>query len=81
MSTVTFELPSALKDRLEQIAGELNVSVSELLLDAAEKLSQVNTLERIGQSASKRNTHEVFERVLAAVPDVEPVHSDDVIRK
>lgn len=80
MSSVTVELPPSLKDLLEQMAKELNVSVADLLVDAVEKISQVDTLERISQRAIQRNTRAAFEKVLAAVPDVEPRHPNDAIK-
>jgi predicted transcriptional regulator len=80
MSSVTVKLPEALQERLEQIAQEYGVSVPDLLVDAAEKLSQSNTLEKIKIQAATRDTRGAFDRVLAAVPDVEPSHADDVIR-
>ena len=79
MSTVTVELPPSLKDRLEEIATELNVSIADLLVDAAQKMSQVDTLEKIKQRATQRNTRAAFEKVLAAVPDVPPSRPDDVL--
>lgn len=79
MSSVTVELPPSLKDRLERMAKELNVSVADLLVSAAEKISQADTLERIRQRANNRDTQAAFEKVLAAVPDVPPIHPDDVI--
>ncbi len=79
MSSVTVELPSSLQKRLEHIARELNVSVADLLVDAADKMSQIDTLEKIKHRANQRNTRNGFERVLNAVPAIEPVHPDDAI--
>jgi predicted transcriptional regulator len=80
MSIVTVELPNALQQRLEKIAEQSGVSVSQLLIEAAEKISQVETLEQIKREAAKRNTRAGFERVMQAVPDVEPEHPDDRIQ-
>ena len=80
MSTISVELPKPLRTRLEQIATELNVSVAHLLVDAADRMTQVDTLEKIKEAARNRDTREAFEKVLAAVPDVPPIHPDDVIK-
>jgi predicted transcriptional regulator len=79
MSAVTVELPNNLQQRLEKIAEQSGVSVSQILIEAAEKMSQVETLEQIKREASKRDTRAGFERVMQAVPDVEPENPDDQI--
>ena len=80
MSVVTIELPNNLQQRLEKIAKQSGVSVSQILIEAAEKMSQVEILEQIKREASKRDTRAGFERVMQAVPDVEPEHPDDIIK-
>jgi len=79
MSAITIELPSELRSRLEKLAAEFGVSVSELLVDAAEKMSQSDVLEGLKSKAVSRDTRSGFERVLAAVPAVPPVFSGDEI--
>ncbi len=80
MSAVTVELPNALQQRLEKIAEQSGVSVSQLLIEAAEKMSQLEILEQIKREAAKRNTRAGFERVMQAVPDVEPENPDDKVK-
>ena len=80
MSVVTIELPNNLQQRLEKIAKQSGVSVSQILVEAAEKMSQVEILEQIKREASERDTRAGFERVMQAVPDVEPEHPDDIIK-
>ena len=80
MSVVTIELPNNLQQRLEKIAKQSGVSVSQILIEAAEKMSQVEILEQIKREASKRDTRAGFERVMQAVPDVEPEHPEDIIK-
>jgi hypothetical protein len=79
MSTVIVELPNPLQARLEKMAEELNVSVADLLVDAADQMAQIDTLEKIKKAAEKRNTREAFEKVLAAVPDIPPSRAEDVL--
>ncbi len=80
MSAVTVELPNNLRQRLEKIAEREGVSVSEILVEAAEKMSEIEILEQIKREAAKRDTRKSFEKVLAAVPDVEPENPDDIIK-
>jgi predicted transcriptional regulator len=79
MSAVTVELPNELRQRLEKIAEQSGVSVSRILVEAAEKMSQIEILEQIKREASKRDTRKSFEKILAAVPDVEPKNPLDRI--
>lgn len=80
MSTVNVELPLSLQKRLEQLAQELNVSVADLLVEAADKMSQIDTLEKVKQRAQNRNTRDSFNKVLDAVPDAGSVEPDDVVK-
>ena len=79
MSAVIVELPNALQEKLEKIAEREGVSISQLLIEAAEKMSQIEILEQIKREAAKRDTRKAFEKVLAAVPNVEPDHPNDKI--
>ncbi len=80
MSVITVELPNALQIRLERISKESGVSVADLLVDAADKMSQMDILEKIKIDAANRDTGGAFKRFLASVPDVDPIHPDDVIK-
>jgi hypothetical protein len=76
MSTIYLEIPNSLQARLELIAKESGLSIPELLIDAAEKMAQIDALEKIKASARLRDTRSGSERVLAAVPDVPPGPED-----
>lgn len=80
MSTVIVELPNELRQRLEKIAEQSGVSISQLLIEAAEKMSEIEILEQIKREAAKRDARAGFERVMQAVPDVEPENPDDKIK-
>ncbi len=80
MSAVTVELPNELRQRLEKIAEQTGVPLNEILIEAAEKMSEIEILEQIKREAAKRDTRKAFEKVLAAVPDVEPENPDDRIK-
>ncbi len=79
-ATVTVELPNDLRQRLEKIAEQSGVSVSQLLVEAADKMSQLEILEQIKRQASERDTRAGFERVMNAVPDAEPENPLDRIK-
>ncbi|MGI8670160.1 MAG: hypothetical protein ACR2J3_10005 [Aridibacter sp.] len=80
MSAVTVELPNELRQRLEKIAAQTGVPINEILIEAAEKMSEIEILKQIKHEAAKRDTRTAFEKVLAAVPDVEPENADDRIK-
>lgn len=81
MSVVTVELPNNLQERLEKIAGQEGITVSQLLIEAAEKMSQIEIFEQIKREAAQRDTRAGFERVMQAVPDVEPENPLDRIKE
>lgn len=80
MSSIVVDLPKPLETRLEALSKQSGVSVADLLIEAADKMSQIETLEIIKQRARLRDTKGAFDRVLAAVPDVPPIHPGDVIK-
>jgi hypothetical protein len=55
------------------------LSVSELLVDAADKMTQIELLEKTKATARLRDTRAGFESVLSKVPNAEPIHAGDVI--
>ncbi len=80
MSAVTVELPNSLHKKLEELAEKEGFSLEQFLASAAaEKLSAMLQTEFLEHEA-KRGTREAFEKVLAAVPDVEPENPDDRIK-
>jgi predicted transcriptional regulator len=79
-AVVTVELPDALRQKLERMAEQEGLSVSQLLVEAAETMTQqAEMFERVRREAVARDTRAGFEKVLAAVPDVEPENPDDRI--
>lgn len=80
MSAITLELPNSLHKKLEELARNGGFSVEQFLASAAsEKVSamlQLDFLEKEAQLGSQKE----FEAYLSAVPDVEPLHPDDVIK-
>jgi predicted transcriptional regulator len=79
MSSVTIELPNSLHKKLEELAEKEGFSLEQFLTSAAaEKLSVMLQTEFLEREAGL-GTREGFEKVLAAVPDVEPENPDDRI--
>lgn len=80
MSNITVELPNSLRKKLEELAQAGGFSIEQFMASAAsEKLSamlQQNFLESEAQLGSQME----FEDYLDAVPDVPPIHPDDVIK-
>ena len=80
MSTITIEIPNSLRERLEIIAKDEGIALNELIVEMVGKISANPVLEKIKQNARKQDTKAAFEKFLASVPDVEPIHPDDVIK-
>ena len=81
MSVVTIELPNSLHRKLEELAAQDGISLSQFLATAAaEKMSALETFDFLKREAA-RGTQEGFERVLRAVPDVEPDNPLDCIKE
>lgn len=80
MSAITLELPNSLHKKLEELANNGGFSVEQFLASAAsEKLSAMLQLDFLEKEA-KLGSQKEFEDYLAAVPDVEPIRPDDVIK-
>ena len=80
MSAITVELPKSLHKKLEELAEKEGFSLEQFLTSAAsEKLSAMLQTEFL-ENEAKLGTRKAFEKVLAAVPDVEPIHPDDIVK-
>jgi hypothetical protein len=81
MSVVTIDLPNSLHKKLEELAVKEGISLNQFLATAAaEKMSALETVEFLKLEAAQ-GTREGFERVLRAVPDVEPDNPLDCIKE
>jgi hypothetical protein len=75
-SRATFSL------RLQRKKQLFRQALSQFLATAAaEKMSALETLEYILEQANERDTRKGFEKVLRAVPDVEPDNPLDIIKE
>jgi len=71
-STLTLRLPKSLHGRIRALAKEDGISINQFLVTAAaEKMSAILTKNYLEEEAAK-GQREDFEKVLRAVPHVEP---------
>ena len=78
MSALTIDLPDEVEQRIERVARSQGVSVKEFILKAADEMAAaVTSLEELGRRAAAAR-QEVFDEVMAAVPDVEPPEWDQI---
>lgn len=76
MSTLTVRLPESLHAKIKALAQSEGISINQFLVAAAaEKMSALLTQDYLEHEA-KQGKREDFERVLKAVPDVEPEEYD-----
>ena len=76
MSTLTIQLPEALKKNIEALAAKEGYSVSQFLASAAgEKLAVVMTMDYLRREA-QTGRREDFEKYLASVPSNPTLETD-----
>jgi len=76
MSTLTLQLPESLHAKIEELAKAEGISVNQFLATAAaEKMAALLTQDYLQREAAQAK-REDFEKVLNAVPDVEPEEYD-----
>jgi predicted transcriptional regulator len=76
MVTISLRLPDSIHRQLKALAERDGVSMNHMVTIAvAEKTAALLTLDYLEQRAA-RGQREKFERVLTAVPDVEPEEQD-----
>jgi hypothetical protein len=75
-STLTLRLPESLHKRIKDVARADGTSINQFLVTAAaEKLSAILTKGYLEEEAAKGRRSD-FEKVLSAVPHVEPDEYD-----
>ena len=76
MSTLTVQLPESLFAQISELAKAEGITVNQFLATAAaEKMAALKTQEYLENEAAQ-GTRADFEKVLSAVPDVEPEDHD-----
>lgn len=76
MNAITVELPKSLHMKILELSESEGISTSQfLVLAAAEKMSALLT-ENFLEDEAKKGNREDFEKVLKAVPSIEPEKND-----
>lgn len=76
MSTLSLRLPSSLHRELRHLADREGVSINQIISAAVgEKVASLKTLDYLRERAG-RGSRQLFDAVLAKVPDVEPEEFD-----
>lgn len=80
MKAVYVRIPDSLRRKIEELGNEGGFSLEQFMASAASEKLSVMLQEDFLEREAKLGSREAFERVLAAVPDVPPIHPDDVIK-
>jgi len=76
MSTLTLRLPKSLHENIKNLAKDEGISINQFLVSAAaEKMSALLTKDYL-ENEAKKGQRKDFEKVLKAVPDIEPDEYD-----
>lgn len=79
MSSITLELPKSLHTKISELSKTEGISTTQfLILAAAEKMSAILT-ENYLEKEAKKGKREDFDRVMKAVPCVEPEEYDRIL--
>ena len=80
MSVISVELPNSIRKKLEELARIQGFSVEQFMASAASEKLAVMLQNDFLENEARLGSREAFEKYLGAVPDVEPIHPDDVIK-
>lgn len=81
MESVSVDFDDAFYERIKTAASQCGETVEQFVKSAAEdKTSQWEIFEILKSRGNTSDNRAAFERVLAAVPDVDPIHPNDVIK-
>ena len=76
MSTLSLRIPNSLHRELRDLAEREGVSINQMISAAVgEKVASLKTLDYLRERA-RRGSRQLFDAVLAKVPDVEPEEFD-----
>lgn len=79
MSAITVKLPNSVQEKLEELAQKEGFSLEQFIASAASEKLAIMLQARLLEDEASLGTREAFEEFLAAVPDADPIHPDDVI--
>lgn len=81
MQLLTLKIEDWRYIRLEMAAKRSGLTLEQFILDAAEEcITQSEMFNSIKKLAEQRDTRAGFDRLLASVPDADPIYPDDVIK-
>ena len=76
MTTLTLRLPESIHLKIKELAKRDGISINQFLASAAaEKMSALLTKDYLEEEA-KNSSREDFNKVMQAVPDIEPDEYD-----
>ena len=75
MGAFTVHLPNSLHHKIEELAKAEGLSVNQFMVTAAEKMAALLSEDYLVQEA-KQSKRADFEKVLKAVPHIEPEEHD-----
>ena len=75
MGAFTVRLPNSLHHKIEELAKAEGLSVNQFMVTAAEKMAALLSEDYLAQEA-KQGKRADFEKVLKAVPHIEPEEHD-----
>ena len=76
MSTLSLRIPNSLHRELRDLAERDGVSINQMIsATVGEKVASLKTLDYLRERA-RRGSRQLFDAVLAKVPDVEPEEFD-----
>lgn len=78
MSTYQLQLPEELMEQAQRLAKENQVSLDQWILSAiAQKVGAERTMRLLRHYAARAD-YARFDEILARVPDVDPMHGDEL---
>lgn len=80
MSAITVEIPDSIRKKLEELSKSQGFSLEQFIASAASEKLAVLLQTDFLESEAAHGSREAFERHLAAVPDVDPTHADDLVK-
>ena len=78
MSALTINLSHSVRERLEEIADQDGVEVSQYINNLISQRVAVSYAESYVQKRAKRGSREMLREILHSAPDVEPEEYDKV---
>lgn len=78
MSSITLELPNSLHTKISELSKKEGISTTQFLILAAEKMSAILTENYLEEEANK-GKREDFDKIMKAVPSVEPEEYDRIV--